>query len=69
MAKYDDGKVKPCIDVVDEGKPVLFTGEDKTKIKIDITKVEKMLGLKFKDPAESIEKIVKNRIKSLVLSK
>jgi UDP-glucose 4-epimerase len=67
IMKYTDGKVKPRIKIVDEGKPILFTKKDKDKMKVDITKAEKMLGQKFTNPAEPIEKIVKERIRSIDL--
>ena len=63
IVKYTGGKIKPRIEIVDQGKPMLFTKEDKYKIKVDITKAKKLLGLKkLVSPRESIEKIIKHRL-------
>lgn len=63
IIEYTDEKVKPEIEIVDQGKPLLFGEEDKDKITVDITKAEKLLGLKrLTSPKESIERIVKNRL-------
>jgi UDP-glucose 4-epimerase len=57
-----DGKVTPQIDVVDQGKPLLFSETDKDRIRVDITKAKNLLGLgQFTDPKESIGRIVKER--------
>ncbi|MGD0204338.1 MAG: NAD(P)-dependent oxidoreductase [Candidatus Bathyarchaeia archaeon] len=63
IIKYSSGRVDPRIEVIDQGKPLLFNEEDKDKIKVDITKVSRLLGLeKLTSPKESIEKIVKNKL-------
>jgi UDP-glucose 4-epimerase len=55
-------KVMPKIEIVDNGIPPLFTEEDKNRIKVDISKAKKLLGLeKLKSPRESIREIVKLR--------
>jgi len=60
IIKYTDGKINPRIEIIDQGKPLLFTKEDKDKIKVDITKAKKLLRLeKLTSPKQSIEKIVK----------
>ena len=64
IVKYTDGKANPRIEIIDQGRPLLFTKEDKNKIKVDITKAKKLLGLeKLTSPTESIEKIIKNRLR------
>ena len=66
IVKYTHGKINPQIEITDQGKPQLFTKEDKDRIKVDITRVRKLLGLKkLTNPVESIEKIVKNRLYSV----
>jgi len=66
IVKYTNGKIVPPIEVVDQGKPMLFTKEDKYRIKVDITKAKKLLGLeKLISPRESIEKIVKHRLHNM----
>jgi UDP-glucose 4-epimerase len=58
-------KVMPKIEIVDNGIPSLFTEEDKNRIKVDINKAKKLLGLeKLKSPRESIREIVKLRVKA-----
>ena len=66
IVKYTDGKTNPRIEIIDQGRPLLFTKEDKYKIiKVDITKAKKLIGLKkLTSPTESIEKIIKNRLSS-----
>jgi UDP-glucose 4-epimerase len=57
-----DGKVRPKIEIVDNGIPPLFTKEDKNRIKVDLSKAKKLLGLeKLKSPKESIREILKLR--------
>jgi UDP-glucose 4-epimerase len=59
------GKVKPKIEIVDNHVPLLFTKEDKNRIKVDVNKAKKLLGLeKLKSPRESIREIVKLRVKA-----
>lgn len=56
------GKVRPKIEIVDNGIPPLFTEEDKNRIKVDVNKAKKFLGLeKLKSPKESIREILKLR--------
>jgi UDP-glucose 4-epimerase len=62
IIKYTNGKVNPKIEVVDQGKPMLFTEEDKSKIKVDITKAKSLGVEKLTHPRESIEHIVIKRI-------
>jgi UDP-glucose 4-epimerase len=62
IVKYSSGRVNPQIEIVDQGKPLLFSEEDKDRIKVDISKAEKLLGLeRLTSPRGSIEKMVKNR--------
>ena len=65
IVKYTDGKTNPRIEIIDQGRPLLFTKEDKYKIiKVDITKAKKLIGLKkLTSPTESIEKIIKDRLR------
>ena len=56
------GNVRPKIEIVDNGISPLFAEEDKNRIKVDISKAKKLLGLeKLKSPRESIREIVKLR--------
>jgi UDP-glucose 4-epimerase len=63
IIKYTAGEITPQIEIVDQGKPMLFSEEDKDKIKIDIMKAKNLLNLeRFTNPRDSIEKIIKGRI-------
>jgi len=63
IIKCTGGKVKPPIEIIDQGKPLLYNEEGKGRIRVDVTKAQKMLGLeKLTSPRESIEKIIKNRL-------
>ena len=58
-----NGNISPKIEIVDQGKPLLFNEKDKDKLKIDTSKAKELLELeKFTSPVEAIEKIVKNRL-------
>lgn len=59
IAECTSGKVRPKIEIVDNGIPPVFTEEDKNRIKVDLRKAKKLLGLeKLKSPRESIREIV-----------
>lgn len=59
------GKINPRIEIVDQGKPALFTKEDKDRIKEDITKAMDFLRFeRLVSPRESIEKIIKSRLRA-----
>jgi nucleoside-diphosphate-sugar epimerase len=61
--KYSNGRIKVKIDVIDQGKPLLFNEDDKNKITVDISKVRELLGLEsLISPRESIEKLIKSRM-------
>jgi len=56
------GKVRPKIQIVDKNIPPLFAEEDKNRIRVDLKKAKKFLGLdKLKSPRESIREIVELR--------
>jgi UDP-glucose 4-epimerase len=63
IIRCTNGKIKPQIEIIDQGQVSLFTKEDKDKIKVDITRAKKLLGLKkLAGPTESIERLVKKRL-------
>lgn len=67
IMKCTNGKIKPQIEIIDDGKPPLFTEEDKDKMQVDTTKAKNLLGLeRLASPKESIERIVENRLASNV---
>jgi UDP-glucose 4-epimerase len=63
IIKSTRGQIKPELVIIDQGKPPLFTKDDKTKITVDMKKSVELLGSKqLTDPAQSIERIVKARL-------
>jgi nucleoside-diphosphate-sugar epimerase len=65
IKKFSNGKNTPRIELIDQGKPLLFKPQDKERIIVDITKAKNLLGIEnLIPPRESIEKIVKNRLTS-----
>ena len=66
IIKHSKGKVKPTLEIIDKGEPVLFTSMDKSRIKLDISKVKNLLGLeRIKNPRETLEKLVKDKLKGI----
>ncbi|MFQ5712353.1 MAG: NAD-dependent epimerase/dehydratase family protein [Candidatus Geothermarchaeales archaeon] len=64
IVKYSKGALRPEIEVVDTGKPELFTPRDKDAIKIDVSRAVKFLDLgRLTSPRESIEDLIEGRIK------
>jgi len=64
IPKHSTFRRPPRIEVVDIGKPCMFSKEDKNLIKADVTKALNLLELRrFKSPKESIEELVKARTK------
>ena len=64
IIKYSGGRIKPEIEVVDRGKPIRFSPEDKGLISVDISRVRDFLGLEgLTDPRESIERLVSERLR------
>jgi UDP-glucose 4-epimerase len=62
IVEISSGKVRPKIEIVDNGIPPLFAEEDKNRIKVDLSRAKKLLGLeKLKSLRESIREIVKLR--------
>lgn len=63
ITKLTDGKIKPRIEILDKGQPILFEAADKQKVKVDISKLYSFLGIKkLKDPQESIERIIRKAL-------
>jgi UDP-glucose 4-epimerase len=64
IIKHTNGTVSPKIEIVDTGQKTLFNEDDKKQIKVDIAKAVNLLGInQLRSPQESIEEIIKNRIK------
>jgi UDP-glucose 4-epimerase len=65
IVMYSKGRIQPEINLVDTGQPILFDAKDKSVIKVDVNKALSFLDIeKLKSPKESIETIVKSRIKT-----
>jgi nucleoside-diphosphate-sugar epimerase len=63
ILKYSKGEIKPEINVVDTGLPIMFNENDKKLIKVDASKALKFLEIeRLKSPRESMEDIVKSRM-------
>jgi nucleoside-diphosphate-sugar epimerase len=61
IVRYTHGKVEPRIDIVDQGKPLLFSEDCKDRIKVDMAKAKELLGLDgLTSPIESVERIIKD---------
>ena len=65
ITKLTEEKVKPKIEIVDKCRPVLYEPTDKHKVKVDISKVRRFLGIaKLTDPERTIERIVRASLAS-----
>jgi len=65
VIKLTNNAIQPKIEIVDTGERPLFTKDDKYRIKVDIKKAISFLGIsKFKSPEESINDIIKKRLKT-----
>ena len=63
IERLTDGRVKPKIDVVDNGQPATFTSNDKLKIKPSISRLTQLLNItKLIEPRESLERLILNTI-------
>lgn len=59
-------KIRPPINIIDNGQPSTFHKEDKKMIKVDTTKALEFLEIKkLKSPKESIEDLIKSKIKTI----
>ena len=66
IIEYTSGKLRPKIEIVDKGISPLFMKEDKNRIKVDITRAKKLLGInKLKSPEESIREIIRKLLSSI----
>jgi UDP-glucose 4-epimerase len=61
--KLLDQEKEPRIRIIDKGIPSLYKRRDKDRIKVDITKTRKALGMnRLISPQQSIERIIRNRL-------
>lgn len=65
IIKHSNGKIKPKIEVVDQGSPALFKPEDQDLIKVDVSRAVRFLGFKkMTDPRKTIERLVKEKLRA-----
>jgi UDP-glucose 4-epimerase len=65
IVECTSGEVRPKIEIVDRGVPLLFAEEDRKHIRVDVTKAEEFLELgKLESPRKSIQEIVKLRTRN-----
>jgi len=63
IIEYTSGKLRPKIEIVDKGIPSFFVKNEKSQIKVDITRAKNLLKLdKLKSPEESIREIIRKRL-------
>ena len=63
IIRLTNGAVRPEIEIIDTGEPILHTAEEKEKMKVDVSRVQQLLDLrKLVDPENTIERIVKSRL-------
>ena len=64
ITRKTSGVVNPKIEVVDTGQPMMFNENDKTNIRVDISKAKQFLGWNnLISPQESLGTIVDGRLK------
>lgn len=63
VIKYSGSKIRPEVEVVERGEPIMFTPEDKELIRVDISRVMDFLDLEeLINPKESIDRLVRERL-------
>jgi UDP-glucose 4-epimerase len=63
IIKCTKGKLRPKVEIQDKGIPPIFNEDDKNKIKVNIDKAKRLLGLtKLRSPEESLTEIIEMQI-------
>jgi UDP-glucose 4-epimerase len=66
IIKHSNGKIRPKIEIIDQGRPTLFKPKDRDRIKVDISRAASFLGFKkMIDPRETIERLVKEKLRAV----
>ena len=66
IIKYSNGEIKPRIEIVDTGQPILFAPKGKDLMKVDVSKAKSLLGIERpRNPTETVEKLIKEKITSI----
>jgi nucleoside-diphosphate-sugar epimerase len=65
IEKLSQGRIKPTIDVVDNGQPCLFEPEDKLRINASIEKLNQLLNVeRLTDPRKSLERLISKALET-----
>ena len=65
IVELTGGRINPPVEVVDKGIPPLFREDEKDRIKVDVSKALKFLGLEgFTNPKDTLRRIIEKRLKS-----
>lgn len=63
IVKLTRKRLDPKIEIIDEGQPILYDAADKEKLKADISKLERFLGItELTSPKASIERLVRSAL-------
>ncbi|WFO75981.1 NAD(P)-dependent oxidoreductase [Desulfurococcaceae archaeon MEX13E-LK6-19] len=69
ITEITNGKISPPIQIVDKGLPMMFSPEDKKKFQVDLSKLEKVLGIKsLISVKDSIRRIISSRLRNTVFN-
>jgi nucleoside-diphosphate-sugar epimerase len=67
VINHSHNKILPQIQVVDIGKEILYTENENTRLTANVNKALTLLNIKgFKNPRDSIEQLVRDRIASYI---
>ena len=62
IVEISKGKINPPVEIIDRGVPALFSAEDKHKIKVNVEKTIKELGIeKLIHPKETLRRLIAKR--------
>ena len=65
IAELTHGKVKPRIDVINNGQPAVFMPDDKLQIKVNIDKLRQLLSIEnLTEPKRSLERLISKKLKN-----
>jgi nucleoside-diphosphate-sugar epimerase len=63
IVKLTKKRLNPKVEILDEGQPILYDATDKEKLKVDISKLRRFLGMtKMTSPKASLERLVQTSL-------
>lgn len=66
ISRLTDGKIRPRVEIVDAGQPVQFDRSEKEKMKVNVNKAHRFLGMnKMRDPRKGLEELIKTAISGI----